>query len=185
MSKLTIQLSSTYCNRWPEITVVVDDSAVYSCSVVKNKDITIDIPDSGKHKVEIGMLNKHFGINNVWDTKTDSGGNIVEDLTLTILDAQVDTVSIRDILLKNLFTVVKSSGQEFLDDQIYSDGTVNFNGKFVFEYTNPIMNSIINQKFKIPVDKNKSYFSNYTKIFHYEEEKCLINDIYRLLDEIK
>lgn len=34
------------------------------------------------------------------------------------------------------------------------------------------------------MDNELSYFSNYTKVFHYEEEKEVINDIYDILKEI-
>ena len=43
---------------------------------------------------------------------------------------------------------------------------------------------MINQKHKKEIDQTKSYFSNYTKTFHYEGEKKIINEITGLLKEI-
>ena len=65
----------------------------------------------------------------------------------------------------------------YFPDVVESVDTMNYNGYFTFGFDLPLYNSLINNKFKIPVDQDKSYFSNYTKVFHYDEEISIINSI--------
>ena len=61
---------------------------------------------------------------------------------------------------------------------------MNYNGYFTFSFDLPLYNSLINQKYKKPLDEKISYFSNYSKVFHYDEEKEVINSIYNILKEV-
>ena len=185
MASINIKTTSNFCNRWPELSVTCDDVELFRDTVQEQLEITLQIPEIDSHTVKIGMFNKHFGEDNIWDTEMDDAGNILNDLVMSITDVCVNDISIKNLLQKNLFTVHKSSGQDFLDDKIYSDGCFNFNGYFEFRYSTPIINSIINQKFKTEVEHDKSYFSNYTKVFHYEDETRLIKEIYEIVDEVK
>ena len=47
-----------------------------------------------------------------------------------------------------------------------------------------LINSLINKKYKVPLSDEFSYFSNYTKVFHYDDERKVINSIKDTLKEI-
>ena len=48
----------------------------------------------------------------------------------------------------------------------------------------PLYNNLTNQKFKRQIDHDKSYFSNYTKVFHYDEEQKIISELESILNNI-
>ena len=65
-----------------------------------------------------------------------------------------------------------------------SQGIMNYNGYFFVSFSLPLYNDLTNQKFKKQVDHDKSYFSNYTKVFHYDEEQKIISEIESILNNI-
>ena len=184
-SRLEIKVKSSYCNRWPQLTVTFNDNDIFSKDIIEKENIVLKLNHQSKNTLKIGLSNKSFGTDNVWDTQTDHDGNIIADLNLILEDVLVDDVSIIDILVKNMYFVDNTSGQPIQNEKIFSAGTINFNGFFSFEYSLPLLNSIINQKFKVPLDSSISYFSNYTKTFHYEDDLRIIKEIESILHETK
>ena len=59
-----------------------------------------------------------------------------------------------------------------------------YNGYFTFTFDLPLYNSLTNKKFKKPLQKDVSYFSNSSAVFHYEEETKVINEIKNILKEV-
>lgn len=184
-SILEIKVKSSYCNHWPQLTVTFNNNDIFSKNIVEKEKIVLELNHQNKNTLKIGLNNKSFGTNNIWDTQTDQDGNIIADLNLILEDVLIDDVSIIDILFKNMYFVDNTSGQPIQNEKIFCDGTINFNGFYTFEYSLPLLNSIINQKFKIPLDNDMSYFSNYTKTFHYEDDLRIIQEIESILDETK
>lgn len=184
-SILEIKVKSSYCNRWPRLTVTFNDNDIFSKDIVEKENIVLKLNHQNKNTLNIGLSNKSFGTNNVWDTQTDQDGNIIADLNLILEDVLIDDISIIDILLKNMYFVDNTSGQPIQNEKIFCNGTINFNGFYTFEYSLPLLNSIINQKFKIPMDSSISYFSNHTKTFHYEDDLRIIQEIENILYETK
>ena len=129
------------------------------------------------------MDNKSFGKKGIWDTKTKNN-KIIKDKKLTIKSIKLDDVECIT-LTNNTFYVKRVDKQPtYFPDKVESQGMMNYNGYFTFSFDLPLYNSLINQKFKKPMDNKISYFSNFTKVFHYEEEKEVIDDIYNILKEI-
>lgn len=184
-SVLTIKIIPFYCNQWPELTVQFNDKNIFCKNISEEQTIDLILNHQSENRLKIGLSNKRFGIENIWDTQTDQDGNIISDLKLILVDVLIDGISIIDILLKNMYHTNNTSGQPQNNKKIYSDGNINFNGFFEFKYSLPLLNSIINQKFKIPVDNNVSYFSNYTKAFHYDNDLKIIEEIEEILNETK
>lgn len=185
MIDLSLTVTPTYCNHWPELTISFNDIVEFQHVIDKSMQLNLSFEEQDFNRLTIGLSNKSFGENGMWDTAVNESGDIVNDLTLTIDEALINDVSIIELLIKNQYTVNKSPSQSNLDDIIYSNGTMYFNGYFTFEYTQPVLNSIINQKFKQPVNNEKSYFSNYTELFHYEKDLKLIEEITEILNEAK
>ena len=61
---------------------------------------------------------------------------------------------------------------------------MNYNGYFFINFSLPLYNNLTNQKFKRQIDHDKSYFSNYTKVFHYDEERKIISELESILNNI-
>ena len=129
------------------------------------------------------MDNKSFGKNNIWDTKT-VGNKIVADKTIKLLSVELDGVECVD-LFTDTFYVKRSDRQpSYFPETIQSDNVMNYNGYFYLNFDLPLYNSLINKRFKQQVSDDISYFSNYSKVFHYEEEKKIINYIKDKLKEV-
>ena len=176
--KIDIEVVGTFCNNWPNLIVEINNKKIYD-STVKNKEtITLEFEDliTQGNKFVIGMVNKRFGKNSVWDTKSKNN-KIIEDQTITIVSLKLNDVECKQ-LFSNKFYVKRTDRQpSYFPDVVESVDTMNYNGYFTFGFDLPLHNSLINNKFKIPVDQDKSYFSNYTKVFHYDEEISIINSI--------
>lgn len=185
ISKLEINVTPCFSRHWPELTVFFNNSIILREEIVEEKTLSLDLEHKQSNQLRIGLANKRFGQDNVWDTVVDHEGNILSDLSLTLNDVLVDDTSIIDILIKNRYYADNTPGQPENSKKINTNNTMYYNGFFEFDYQLPLLNSIINQKFKMPIDSEKSYFSNYTKVFHYDEELILIEEIKNILNETK
>lgn len=178
--KIEINLTGNFCNTWPNLIVELNKNKIYDGLIEENKTINIEYQD--KELLEkgnvfvIGMNNKRFGANRQWDT-ISKDNKIIQDKTIVLHSVKLDDVDCMP-LFKNKFHVKRTDRQPtYFPDVVESVDTMNYNGYFTFGFELPLYNSLINSKFKIPIDKDKSYFSNYTKVFHYDEEKSIINSI--------
>ena len=183
--KIEIHAEATYCNSWPNLIVEVNNKQIFSGQIQNYKVIELGFEDLVKNgnRFVIGMNNKSFGKKRVWDTKTHNN-KILEDKTLTIKSIKLDDVECIS-LTNNTFHVKRVDRQPtYFPDKVESPGVMNYNGYFTFSFDLPLYNSLINQKYKKPLDEKISYFSNYSKVFHYDEEKEVINSIYNILKEV-
>ena len=186
MIKLEINVEPSFCNSWPNLVIEFNQKLIFKDEICENKKIVFDLHDAlpSQNLLAIGMDNKSFGKNHLWDTISNNN-LIVADKTLTINDCLLDDISIKDVLLKNFFHVKRVDKQpSYFPDKLYSTGCMNYNGYFFVNFNLPLYNSLINQKYKKDVDVAKSYFSNYTKVFHYEEEIEFINKIEQKLKSL-
>ena len=130
------------------------------------------------------MNNKSFGRKGVWDTKTENN-KIIKDKTLTITSCKLNDVETKDLLINNKFRVrLVYKLPEYYPTIIPSQGIMNYNGYFFINFSLPLYNNLTNQKFKRQIDHDKSYFSNYTKVFHYDEEQKIISELESILNNI-
>ena len=109
---------------------------------------------------------------------------IIADKTLKICSLKLDDVECKE-LFGNRFYVKRADRQPtYFPDVVESQDTMNYNGYFAFTFDLPLYNSLINKKYKVPLSDKFSYFSNYTKVFHYDDERKVINSIKDTLKEI-
>jgi len=183
--KIEIEVVGTFCNSWPNMIVEINGEKIHDGFIEGDKIISMDfnrLLERG-NKFVIGMDNKSFGRNKIWDTKTRDN-KIIEDKTLKVRSVKLDDVECKD-LFHGRFYVKRSHEQpSYFPDVVESEDTMNYNGYFCFGFDLPLYNSIILSKFKNPSAKEISYFSNYTKVFHYEGEKKIIEDIKNILKEV-
>lgn len=182
--KLSVTVVPTYCNHWPTFQVEHNSTMLVNHTVDKETTIEFDLEEEDANILRFGMAGKQFGPE-TWDTHVDEHGNVTADLTLTITDVRIDEVPILDLLVKNQYYVTRQPGQDHMPELIYSGGEMNFNGNFNVTLHKPVLNDITNQKFKEPINTDKSYFSNYTTLFHYDKDLEVIKEIQDILDEIQ
>lgn len=185
--KINVELVGTFCNSWPNLIIEINKNKIYDAVIEGEQHIQIDYEDTDLlgegNTFVIGMNNKRFGNNNQWDTKSKNN-KIVEDKTIQVKSVKLDGVECM-MLFNNKF-FVKTVGQQpsYFPDVVESIGTMNYNGYFTFSFDMPLYKSLINKKYKREMNKDLSYFSNYTKVFHYDEEIEIINSIKEILHKV-
>jgi len=183
--KIDIELVATYCNTWPTLVLEINNDKVFYDTVKNRQNISLEYKDLKQqgNRLVIGMTNKSFGGSGIWDT-VSKNNVIVEDKTIEIVNLKLDDVDCKD-LFRNRFYVRRTDKQpSYFPDVVESTGVMNYNGYFAFDFDLPLYNSIINKKYKQDANKDISYFSNYTKVFHYEDEIKVINEINNILKEV-
>jgi hypothetical protein len=76
--QLQFAFESSFCNAWPEISIIVNDEVLWQGFVEKQARVDVSVPMLDNNFVVIRYLNKRNGPE-IWDTKMDSDGNITED----------------------------------------------------------------------------------------------------------
>lgn len=183
--KIEITVIGTFCNTWPDLVLEINKQKVFETTVEGKQSYILEHNDlkPTSNSLVIGMQNKLFGKNKVWDTKTVDN-KIVEDKTIRIVSLKLDDVECKD-LFRNRFQVQRVDKQpSYFPEVVDSIDTMNYNGYFAFDFDLPLYNSLIMKKHKSQDTNEVSYFSNYTKVFHYEGEQRIINDIKQQLKEI-
>lgn len=183
---LSLDIEGTECNTWPNLIIEFNKKIIYNNNIQNKKTINLELSNikQDKNELILGMNNKSFGKNNVWDT-ISKDNKIIKDKTLIIIDCKLNDVSVLDILKNNLYRINLVDKQpSYYPTKIYADGVMNYNGYFFITFDLPLYNSIIIQKHKTEKNTNISYFSNYTLKFHYEDEIKLIKKIEDKLKKI-
>jgi len=185
--KINVELVGTFCNSWPNLIIEINKNKIYDAVIEGEQNIDIEYNDADLlHEGNIfviGMNNKKFGENNQWDTKSQNN-EIVEDKTIQIKSTKLNGVDCMMLFNNKLYVKPVGKQPSYFPDVVESIGTINYNGYFTFGFDMPLYNSLINKKYKRTMDQDVSYFSNYTKVFHYDEEIEIINSIKRILDKV-
>ena len=186
MIKLTLKLESTNCNGWPNLIIEFNNKKILEKIIEKESTLEVELDDvlKSNNQLTVGMNNKSFGRKGIWDTKTKDN-KIIADKTLTITSCKLNDVETKDLLIKNKFHIKLVDKQpSYYPTIVPSQGIMNYNGYFFISFSLPVYNDLTNQKFKKQVDHEKSYFSNYTKVFHYDDEQKIISEIDSILNNI-
>jgi hypothetical protein len=131
---------------------------------------------------------KRFGDDNIYDCSHDQS----QDCVLQIKDIRFDNVSIGQELMSKLYfetqwtsAQLKDLTPEFLQEMSTincANGTMNFNSVFKISFETPILNWLTIAKYKTEA-KQHAYFSNYSLLWHYEEDLKLIEEIKSLIKQ--
>ena len=186
MIKLTLKLESTNCNGWPNLIIEFNNKKMLEKIIEKESTLEVELDNvlKANNQLIIGMNNKSFGRKGIWDTKTKDN-KIIADKTLTIISCKLNDVETKDLLIKNKFHIKLVDKQpSYYPTIVPSQGIMNYNGYFFVSFSLPLYNDLTNQKFKREVDHDKSYFSNYTKVFHYDDEQKIISEMESILNNI-
>jgi|TARA_Y100000310_G_C20352872_1_gene655233 hypothetical protein len=186
MIKLNLKLEATDCNGWPNLIIEFNNKKILEKIIEKESTLEVELDNvlKSNNQLIIGMNNKSFGRKGIWDTKTEDN-KIIKDKTLIITSCKLNDVETKDLLIKNKFRVRLVDKQpSYYPTIIPSQGIMNYNGYFFINFSLPLYNNLTNQKFKRQIDHDKSYFSNYTKVFHYDEEQKIISELESILNNI-
>jgi len=186
MITLDLNVTPEHCNEWPIIQIFHNNKTICREKITKTQDLKFFLePASDTNKIEIGMCDKKFGKENIWDTKSHDG-KILKDRTLTVNTCSLDNISIMDILTRNKFQVqIVDKQPVYHPTAVDSMGTMWYNGTFFINYQLPLLNNLTNQKWKKQQDRTISVFSNHTMMFHYEEEIKLLKEIEEQIAKIE
>ena len=182
---IDVKVIGTFCNSWPNLIIELNDKTIYDDVIVDTQVINLQVNNllDKNNKIILGMKGKKFGKNKVWDTKVENN-KIIADKTIKILSLKLDEVECKD-LFNSQFHVKRSDQQpSYFPDTVESSDTMHYNGYFGFSFDLPLYNSLINKKFSNKSEDEISYFSNYTKVFHYDEEIKIITEIEENLKKI-
>ena len=182
--QIQIDLTGHVCNTWPIFYVAIDRQQIYNGFIKERQSIQLEVESTSPEFIfSIGMEDKQFGQENIWDTKVDKFNKIIEDKKIEIHDIKFNDVSILDILQKNPYQI-KFTGQqkkEEVPNPLYLDNEICYNGAWCCDVFLPIYNWIIVKKFKQDIQSGISEFSDYSQLFHYSKEEKIIKEIKELL----
>lgn len=91
MIHLEFEFAATHCNSWPSITIFGNKNKLWQ-GIVENKQyLDFFIPEETT-TITIEGIDKSKGENNIWDTKVDDSGRIIEDKTLTLASVKINNI---------------------------------------------------------------------------------------------
>jgi len=169
---LHLKLRGEQGHSWPKLTVTQKKHLnEYEIQGYTELDISLD-----NAPFSIGMNNKLFGQNRLWDTKTDSDNNIIADKLIWIDRFEIDEVDITHLFSKISY---HSLEQGLLT---IHDKCIRFNGHWYFDIGDNPYDWIIDiNTQKTNEYRDTSYFSDFTILNNYTDHYHFINKIRKLL----
>lgn len=122
---LNLLFKSSFCNDWPIIEIYGNGKLLWKDRIIKEADIYLEFPRLDTNQIEIQYNNKRSGPD-VWDTKVDNDGNIIEDQYCTINGIKIDSSDCK--------WLINEFEWETKNEKIKSYGFMNFNGKTKIEF---------------------------------------------------
>ena len=101
MIHLELEFTATHCNSWPSIQILGNQTIIWQGIVEQTQYLDFFLPQKSTH-IEIVGLGKSQGENNVWDTKVDDNGRIVEDKTLALKTVKINTIDMKQAWIDRL-----------------------------------------------------------------------------------
>lgn len=181
MNRLQIHLKGHYCNFWPLLDISLNGVSIHAGEI--KDELTLDLPllDNANELI-MRHYGKRFGQDRIWDTKS-IGGHITQDRRIEIISIKIDGIDFRDKLHGMAFNQEAVCGEPVAS--ISWDGNFNFNGSVSISISPTPLNWLINLRLKKPRNDSISYFSDHTKLFHYEDDLTLIAEIEALLEDMQ
>jgi hypothetical protein len=178
MNRLQIHLRAHHCNLWPLFDVKLNDDFLHSGEVRDSLILSANL-NGGPNILFMRHHSKRFGQGRMWDT-ISKDGQITQDRKIEIISISIDGIDFRDKLHKINFDQEPVPNEPSAPS--YWDGCFNFNGSVSIIMDPSPLNWLINLRLKQDRNDNLSYFSDHTKLYHYEEDLALISEIESLLE---
>jgi hypothetical protein len=182
---LEVNITGFHFAKWPEIKIIHNNKIVLNQTVIEQQSFELVLDNcENLNTIQVIHFNKSFGDLGVWHS------NGKDECWAQINDIKFDGVSAGSRFINELEFVtdwtpnqLTMHDQDFLEkySKFDSDGKMTFNGEISFNFELPIYNWLILKKYKTPIKKT-SYFSNATKLWHYEEELVIIEEIKKIMN---
>lgn len=171
---LEMEIEGFYCNSWPKLTIKQNNKTYYEEFIINSQKVVMQIENK---PFTIGMENKSFGGNDVWDTTIDSEGNITADKYLVIKSISLDDVNFEHNLYKLPYQSIEH-GETYSHDQ-----SIRFNGYWKIDAEDNPYSWIIDLNNKKVDDETRkvSYFSDYQSHSNYDDHHQLIDEIRKII----
>ncbi len=172
--RLEMEIEGFYCNSWPKLTIKQNNNTQYEELVINSQKVDMQIENK---QFTIGMENKSFGKDNLWDTIVDNNGTITSDKYLMIKTISLDDVNFEHNLYKLPYQSVEH-GETYSHDQ-----SIRFNGFWQIDVDNNPYEWIIdlNNRSDINERTNVSYFSDYESHSNYDDHHKIIDEIRKII----
>ena len=183
--ELDIELTGHYCNQWPNIKILHNDKILFDDKIQNKVILKFNIDCKENNTIRFVHYGKNFGNNNVWDTSD------IADRYITIDNIFFNQVSIgKENIDKFKFSTswdeyqLAVSSPEFLEEFTHISlcgGRMSFNGEIKFDFSTPVYNWIIDQRFKSSKYKDSSYFSDHQSKWWYDRDLKILEEIKHLM----
>ena len=182
--KLELDVTGHYFNKWPDLRICCNNNIVLDSKIEGDQKIILELECCKTNFLQIVHYNKSFGDNGVWHT---DGTN---ECWLQLNDIKFNDVTVGQKFINELeLTTHWTTNQKSMHDldfisrysRFCNDGKFTFNGEVTFHFELPIYNWLIIKKYKVPEIKT-SYFSNASKLWHYEEQLETLEEIKKIMN---
>ena len=171
--RLYLKLRGEKGHSYPKLTLKQNEK-VLEFEIVDNKEIDLDLDNAN---FTLGMYDKLFGKNQIWDTIIDSENNIVADKVIYIDRFEIDGVDIVHLFPKLTYESVEHGYMTI------HDACIRFNGDWKFPIEDNPYDWIIDMNNQQTNEyRDTSYFSDYTIVGNYSDHYRYMNKIRKLLD---
>lgn len=184
-TELEIELTGHYCNQWPNIKILHNNKILFDNKIQNKVILKFNIDCQENNTIKFVHYGKNFGNNNIWDTSD------IADRYVTIDNILFDQVSIgKENIDKFQFKTtwdqyqLAMSSPEFLEEFTYISlcgGRMSFNGEIEFDFSTPVYNWIIDQRFKQVKYEESSYFSDHSSNWRYDRDIKILKEIKHLM----
>ncbi len=172
--RLEMDIEGFYCNSWPKLTIKQNNKTHYEEFVINSHKVDMQLDNK---PFTIGMENKSFGENNVWDTNIDENGNITADKYIGIKNISLDDVNFEN----NLYKLPYQSTEH--GPVISHDQTIRFNGYWQIDVDVNPYDWIIDLLNRSDGNErtNLSHYSDYENHSNYDDHQKLIDEIRKII----
>lgn len=188
ITKVNLEVTATgsYFNHWPKLKIYHNNILIADYEIIDQQILNLELLADKNNNLTFVHHGKSFGENNIWDKDFDSDS----ECNLVLNDIKFDQVSIGEHLKSQLKfktfwtdTQLRNEDPEFLKKyaELNSFGVMTFNGEISIDYTTPVYDWLILNKYKVPMLET-AFYSNYSLRWHYEDDVNLINEIKKLLE---
>jgi len=149
VEKLQLGFESSFCNAWPEISIEVNDQILWQGAIEASATVPLSFELLENNFVLIRYLNKRNGPD-IWDTKMDESGQIIEDQHCILKTAVVKGCRC-DFLVKDLeYHYINGTTRKTF-------GFMDLQGYFIFKFPRDVESWVLeNRRQHLPHVKHNS-----------------------------
>lgn len=176
---IRLDLKSSWCNNWPEISVDINDQQCWHGFVEDYQQIDLTFVPRSNNTVCINYLNKQNGPD-VWDTKLEDG-KIIQDQHAILVDILINRA--------NCNWLIPNLPYHYLNGTTtLNRGFMDLKGHYRIDFPNDIYPWIMNQRQelipKVSFESSLSYQGIYVPDSHNVQAQEIVNNIKVLLEKL-